>query len=214
MQYFTHGLGVDLDLLDRVRAARKKKPKRAKPTDAQKKAYKVKKQQEKKQQETIILKHRRDELARRHRKKIQATKTKEFRDAYETYTGVKWDATLTDPIEILEKIKLLVLALELFNSNTFLTPAIKKQYLIKHGALYPGQKRYVRLLSATPPWADMDAIKAVYSERDRIIAVTGEDHHVDHIIPLQGDLVCGLHVAENLQILTKAANLGKNNKFT
>lgn len=54
---------------------------------------------------------------------------------------------------------------------------------------------------ATPPWADMDAIKAVYAEARRMTRETGELHVVDHIVPKIGKIVCGLHVSWNLRVI-------------
>lgn len=62
---------------------------------------------------------------------------------------------------------------------------------------------------ATPPWADRAAIKAIYSERERISAETGIEHHVDHVIPLCHSHVCGLHVPDNLRIIPAAENKAK-----
>lgn len=63
------------------------------------------------------------------------------------------------------------------------------------------------------PWANPDAIRQIYLEARRISQDTGVPHQVDHIIPLQGRLVSGLHVETNLRIITAAENLRKLNKF-
>lgn len=63
------------------------------------------------------------------------------------------------------------------------------------------------------PWADEDKIQAIYAEARRLTVETGIEHHVDHIIPIKGDIVCGLHVETNLRIVPAAENLRKKNKF-
>jgi hypothetical protein len=63
-----------------------------------------------------------------------------------------------------------------------------------------------RVRKATPLWADLDAIEKIYKQRK-----LGE--HVDHIIPLKGKNVSGLHVAENLRIIPASENLKKRNKL-
>lgn len=73
-------------------------------------------------------------------------------------------------------------------------------------------KRTAAELRATPSWADFDAIKAFYERASKLTAETGVRHEVDHIYPLQGKTVCGLHWEANLQILTKAENLRKSNR--
>ena len=64
-----------------------------------------------------------------------------------------------------------------------------------------------------PAWRDREAIAAFYAEARRLTAETGVHHAVDHILPLRGKLVCGLHVEFNLQILTRLANSQKGNRF-
>jgi hypothetical protein len=65
----------------------------------------------------------------------------------------------------------------------------------------------------TPPWADMAAIKAVYAEAKRLTRETGELHVVDHIVPLCGKLVSGLHVHWNLRVVHWRVNSAKGAFF-
>lgn len=62
-------------------------------------------------------------------------------------------------------------------------------------------------LKATPGWADLSKIKAFYVE------AASKKMHVDHIVPLRGKLVCGLHVHNNLQLLSPSENHSKGNKW-
>lgn len=67
-------------------------------------------------------------------------------------------------------------------------------------------KRRASKLKATPAWADLDAIKDVYLEAQY------QRLTVDHIVPLRSKLVCGLHVLDNLQLLTMSENSRKRNR--
>jgi hypothetical protein len=76
-------------------------------------------------------------------------------------------------------------------------------------------KRRARKLCATPKWLTPEQHKqilAFYTEAKRLEQETGVRYHVDHIVPLQGGDVCGLHVPWNLQVLTATENIRKSNK--
>lgn len=71
-------------------------------------------------------------------------------------------------------------------------------------------------LSRTPHWltdkhyAEMAAMYKIAKQQAKI---TGVPHHVDHIVPLQGENVSGLHVPWNLQVITATENMSKGNKY-
>jgi hypothetical protein len=68
-------------------------------------------------------------------------------------------------------------------------------------------------LRASVSWKNKDKIKAIYKEAIRLTELTGIAFHVDHIVPLKGKFVTGLHCEANLQILPAYENMAKSNKF-
>jgi 5-methylcytosine-specific restriction endonuclease McrA len=73
-----------------------------------------------------------------------------------------------------------------------------------------------RLTRATPEWLTDEQwteMNAVYFKARRLTRRTGIKHQVDHIVPLKGKNVSGLHVPWNLQILTQQENVTKSNRY-
>ena len=92
----------------------------------------------------------------------------------------------------------------------------RKHYLENKGQYNSSiNLRRAAKLKATPSWLtekQLNDIYAIYKSCAKITERTGKAHHVDHIIPLQGVDVCGLHVPWNLAILPASMNLAKHNK--
>ena len=84
-----------------------------------------------------------------------------------------------------------------------------KQYYITKGYL-----RAKGVRKAQPNWLTEDHkffIEEIYELRKLRTEATNVEHHVDHIVPLRGKDVCGLHVPWNLQVITATENLSKSN---
>lgn len=99
-------------------------------------------------------------------------------------------------------------------------PALYRAASKRHRIANPNVKnadtgaRRKRFREATPKWANRFFIKEIYLlaiERSR---ATGFKWHVDHVIPLMSDLVCGLHVESNLQVIPAWQNLSKHNHYS
>lgn len=78
---------------------------------------------------------------------------------------------------------------------------------------YYNSKRRAQIKRATVAWADVSKMVSVYEQSEDMTQRTGIQHNVDHIIPLQHPLVCGIHWEGNLQILTAEENQRKGNRF-
>ena len=114
-------------------------------------------------------------------------------------------------LEILEKSRA-------YNSkNRFAKRKYNQEYYQKNKGKFREYRSFSkkRLRDATPDWLTKDHKKAIahfYTQAVDCSIVTGEPYHVDHIMPIKGKNVCGLHVPWNLQVLPADLNLSKKNK--
>jgi hypothetical protein len=90
----------------------------------------------------------------------------------------------------------------------------RKANLDKHAA--KETKRRASKLKATPSWLSEDHLKQIeieYALSKWCTEVMNTTYHVDHIVPLKGKTVCGLHVPWNLRVIPASANLSKGNRY-
>lgn len=85
-------------------------------------------------------------------------------------------------------------------------PQFAEEFVGRGAARHKAERRQ------TPPWANPAAIAEVYAQARRQTDATGIRHHVDHIYPLRGVSVCGLHVQSNLRVIPWFDNIAKGDK--
>lgn len=91
-----------------------------------------------------------------------------------------------------------------------------KQHYIENKSTYLHYSKLRKLAQKkrTPPWLTKEhkqEILSFYKTAKELQTITGVDYHVDHIVPLCGKTVCGLHVPWNLQVIEGSINLSKSN---
>lgn len=90
----------------------------------------------------------------------------------------------------------------------------KAQYRTQQNRFNAARKKHQRV--ATPTWLSEEQrnqIASIYELRDTLTKTTGTVYQVDHIIPLRGKVVSGLHVPWNLQVIPARDNIRKSNKY-
>lgn len=77
-------------------------------------------------------------------------------------------------------------------------------------------RRRAAKLKAEPSWLTKkqhDEIRMFYLSSAEMSAFFGVEHAVDHIVPLQAEEACGLHVPWNLRVITRTENCRKQNRL-
>lgn len=137
------------------------------------------------------------------------TKPQELRDK---------DSTRNKAHYIKNRERVLATVAEYRSNNKELVKQRDKDYAKRnpHKLRAIKSRRKKKIIRATPKWLTKEQLLEIewfYQEAIRLEQETDIIHQVDHIIPIQGKTVCGLHVPWNLQVLTAKENRAKSNKL-
>jgi hypothetical protein len=76
------------------------------------------------------------------------------------------------------------------------------------------RRRYIaQVVLSAPPWVDRAALRLIQYRAQCLTELTGIPHQVDHIVPLNHSLVCGLTVPWNLEVVPALVNGAKSNRW-
>lgn len=91
----------------------------------------------------------------------------------------------------------------------------RKSYRLSNPSIFANatQRRNAKKKKASVLWANQSKILDMYKLAENLSKKTGIKYHVDHMIPLQSNFVCGLHCEANLQVIPAIDNIKKSNKF-
>lgn len=105
-----------------------------------------------------------------------------------------------------------------YHENKEIHDGYKKKWIKNNSyksAFYAAARRVIKA-NATPSWlkqTDYEFMEVAYAMAKIMTEKTGQKHHVDHIDPLNGKEVCGLHVPLNIRVILAKENLAKGNRL-
>ena len=167
----------------------------------------------------------RDKKYRQQNKDIMRTRNKNYYDANKTTLALKLKEYRQQNKSVIaaqrkehyetNKTNLLVIKKAYYHANKEERRVYARNYLRQNRTdVYArNANRRAARIKATPTWADVERIKEFYDCCRAFRMYTGLEYHVDHIVPLNSKLVCGLHCEANLQVLEASENISKNNRY-